>query len=106
MAAIPKDIEDRLRGHLTAIARLFKAPRITMIVRSPEEGNARGDLILGNDDPYLVACALKARVIDEAFLWAETPDKTRLQVKEKTDGGEGPHVYSGGNASAYQPRRR
>ncbi len=102
---IPASVQERLQAHLVAIARIFKAPRITIIVRSPEEGNAKGDLILGNDDPLYVSRALRARMIAESKILAGTPQEMKVVEKEKTDGGTGPHSECGGNPDDYQPRR-
>ena len=66
MAAIPTEIQERLQHHLTAIARLFKAPRITVIVRGPEVGNAKGDRVLSNDNLTHALAALRARMVAEA----------------------------------------
>ena len=107
LTAIPDDIQKRLQGHLTEIARLFNAPRITLIVRAPgEPSNVKGDLILGNDDPLDVAKALRARMIGEAEILAGTPQAMRVVEKERDDGEyPGARLQPGGNASDYQPRK-
>lgn len=105
MAAIPSDIQDRLKGHLIAIARIFKAPRITLILRSPDVGNVTGDLVLGNDNPLYVERALKARVVAEAEILAGTDQKMRVVEKEATPGGLA-NLEDGGPAENYQPRRK
>lgn len=81
MAGIPAEIEARLKPHLAAIARLFRAPRITLIVRGGDGGNAGGDLVLGNDNPTLALGALRARAVAEAEILAGTPEQTRVQFK-------------------------
>jgi hypothetical protein len=105
MAEIPPSIQERLKAHLAAIAAIFKAPRITLIVRGPEEGNAKGDLILGNDDPIYVSRALRARIVAESKILAGTPQEMKVTEKEKTDGGTNPHLECGGVPDGYQPRR-
>jgi hypothetical protein len=88
MADIPKEVQDALRPHLAAIARIFKAPRITLIVRAPEGANVKGDLVLGNDDPSLALAALRARMVAEAELFRDDPDlHMKLQIKEPTNAG-------------------
>ena len=88
MAKISKEVEDALKPHLAAIARIFKAPRITIIVRAPEGANVVGDLVFGNDDPTLALAALRARMIAEAELFRDDPDLyMKLQVKETTNAG-------------------
>ena len=106
MPDIPADAQAIIQGHLTAIARIFKTSRITLVVRAADDGNAKGDLVLTNDDPYLAECALKAEVIRRAQIFAGTPMKMEILEKEKTDGESGPHLFSGGPASGYQPRGR
>lgn len=105
MAEIPASVQERIKAHLVEIAKIFKAPRITLIVRGPEEGNASGDLILGNDEPMYVSRALRARIIAESKILEGTPQEMRVVEKERTDGGTEPHLQCGGPADAYQPRR-
>ena len=83
MAKISKEVEDALKPHLAAIARIFKAPRITVIVRAPEGANVVGDLVLSNDNPTLVIAALRARMVAEAEIDVDQPGTT-LQIKEPT----------------------
>ena len=106
MPAIPPEVEARLKPALTAIAKLFRAPRITIIVRAPEVGNVKGDLVLGNDDLGKVAEALKALVVGEAVLFANSPDAMRIVEKEKTHAGTDSHIWSDGDPRLYQPSRR
>jgi len=47
---IPPEFQEPLQRYLTAIAKLFRAPRITVIIRSADNGNTQGDLVLGNDE--------------------------------------------------------
>lgn len=90
MAEIPEEIKERLQHHLTAIARLFKAPKITLIVRGPEAGNAKGDLVLGNDSPTLALAALRARIIAEAEFLAGDAGPMLVQRKEP---GHAAHTF-------------
>ena len=103
---IPPEVQEDLQRHLTAIAKLFVAPRITLIVRGPEVGNVKGDLILGNDDPVHVAAALRARMVDEAKVLVGTPHEMTVVEKEPSDPRtRGPRLQSGGPADAHRPRR-
>ena len=47
---IPPEFQEQLERYLTAIAKLFRAPRITIVVRSSDSGNTQGDLVLSQDD--------------------------------------------------------
>ncbi len=105
MAAIPDHVQRVLQQHLIEIAQLFKAPRITIIVRGPDDGNAKGDLVLGNDLPLYVERALRARMIEESKILLGTPQEMRVQEKEPTEGGKSP-FQDGGDPAAYQPRRK
>lgn len=108
MPSIPKEIEARLQSHLTAIAKIFRVPRITLIVRgqTPEEGaNARGDLVITNDNPIFVEAALRARMVERAQILVGTPVQMDVFEKEPTPGGLAPHVQDGGDPRDYQPRR-
>lgn len=67
---IPTEIADRLKLLLDAIARLFKASRITIIVRTPEDGNATGDLVFSNDNPTHAIAALRTHMEQEAKRFA------------------------------------
>jgi hypothetical protein len=68
---IPTEIADRLKVLLKPIAELFAASRITIIVRSPEEGNTVGDLVMSNDNPTLVLKTLRAHMQAEAQRFAD-----------------------------------
>ena len=68
--AIPPEIADRLKALLKPIAELFAASRITIIIRSPEEGNTVGDLVLSSDNPTKVLEVLKAHMRAEAERFA------------------------------------
>ena len=68
--AIPPEIADRLKHLLKPIADLFNASKITIIVRSPEEGNTVGDLVLSNDNPSKVLQTLRAHMVAEAERFA------------------------------------
>ena len=67
---IPTEVAERLKLLLEAIARLFKASRITIIVRSPEDANATGDLVFSNDNPTQAIAALRAHMVAEAERFA------------------------------------
>ena len=84
MADIPKEILEPLKSHLTAIGRLFKSPRITLIVRGPEIGNATGDLVLTTDNPTLAIKALTARMVAEAEIYAGTAQQMKVIEKERS----------------------
>lgn len=107
MGDIPKNVEDQLKPYLTAIARLFKAPRITLIIRAPggDDGNAKGDLVLTNDNPLFAGQALKALEIGRAKILIGTPVQMEAIEKAPTLGGLMPHLQDGGNPDDYQPRR-
>lgn len=45
---VVRQLHDDLSSDLAQIARRFKAPRITLIVRNPQL--ADGDVVIGNDD--------------------------------------------------------
>lgn len=109
MADIPESIESQLKPYLTAIARLFKAPRITLIVRGPglgDEGNAKGDLVLTNDNPLFAGRALAALEIGRAQILVGTPVQMDAIEKEPTPGGLLPERQDGGDPRDYQPNRR
>lgn len=107
MTNIPDAGRKHLQAHLTEIARIFRTSRITLVVRAADDGNAKGDLVLTNDDPYLAELALKAEVIRRAQMFAGTPMQMEVLEKEKADGSdEGPYLQRGGPASGYQPRGR
>lgn len=82
MASIPPEFEEILQRHIWGIRRLFKSPRVTIIVRAADDGNAKGDLVLTEDDPIRVMEALRARMIDEAKIFAASPHPMRLITKE------------------------
>lgn len=63
MPDIPADIQERLKPLLKQIAVLFKAPLITIVVRSGD--NAAGDLVLSNDNPSLAIEALRRQMVAE-----------------------------------------
>lgn len=67
---IPEPIAERLKLLLAAIAKLFRASRITLIVRAPEEGNALGTLVMGNDSPTEAIQALREHMAAEAKRFA------------------------------------
>lgn len=102
---IPPEMEAYLQIHLAAIARAFKAPRITLIVRGPEDGNVKGDLVIGNDNPVFVGRVLNAQMISRAKILAGTPEETEIREMEPTEGGKGPNFQDGGDVKDYQPRR-
>lgn len=98
-------MEAYLQIHLAAIAKAFKAPRITLIVRGPEDGNVKGDLVLTNDNPVFVERVFRAQMIERGKLLVGAPEEMDVIEKERTEGGLGPHFEDGGPASGYQPRR-
>ncbi len=67
---IPEAIAERLKLLLTAIAKLFRASQITIIVRSPEGANSTGVLVMGNDSPAEAMQALRAHMVSEAERFA------------------------------------
>src|ERR1700726_4458568 len=67
---IPKEIAARINLPLKPIAELFAASRITIIVRSPEEGNTLGNLVLSNDNPTKIMEVLKEHMVAEAKRFA------------------------------------
>lgn len=84
MPTIPPEVESALKPHLAAIARLFLSPRITLIVRGVDGGNAGGDMILSNDNPTLALAALRARAVAEAEILAGTPEQMHAELKHGT----------------------
>jgi hypothetical protein len=102
---IHRNMEAYLQIHLAAIAKAFKAPRITIVVRGPEDGNVKGDLVLTNDNPVFVERVFRAQMIERGKLLVGTPEEMDVTVKERTEGGLGPHFEDGGMAADYQPRR-
>lgn len=68
--AIPLEIAERLKLLLKPIAEMFAASRITIIIRSPEEGNTVGDLVLSSDNPTQVLEVLKTHMRAEAERFA------------------------------------
>lgn len=85
MAGIPAEIESLLKAHLGAIAKLFKAPKITLIVRAPQFANASGDLILTSDNLTLVQMSLQSMMIREAHILAGTPEQMTVVEKPRTE---------------------
>ena len=90
MAKLPPELEEKLRPLLTAIARLFKAPLITIIVRSPDVSNVVGDLVLSNDNPTRVIVALRAQMVAEAKVFAGDAREMTVSVKERSGAPEPP----------------
>lgn len=68
---IPPEIADRLQLLLKATAALFKASKITIIVRAPEDGNTEGDLVLTNDNPSKAMMVLRGHMVAEARRFAD-----------------------------------
>lgn len=60
---IPPEVEAYASEHLTAIARLWKNPRVTLLVRSPdmEAEGKDADFIMTNDDLNAVAAMVDRR---------------------------------------------
>lgn len=82
---IPEAVAERLKLLLAAIAKLFKASRITLIVRSPEDANSVGDLVFSSDSPAKVMEVLRAHMLAEAQRFADEG------AKSGTPGAEWPH---------------
>jgi hypothetical protein len=58
LSALQKlQLHEKIEPHLKAISKLFKNPKITLLVRAPDAED--GDLILTADDPDCVIAALK-----------------------------------------------
>lgn len=105
MANIPPNMEAYLQIHLAAIAKAFKAPRITLVVRGPSDGNVRGDLVITNDNPLFVEAVFRAQMIARAKILVGTSEEIEVTEKEPTVGGLGPDFQDGGDVKDYQPRR-
>lgn len=73
---IPKEAADKLKIYLAPIAKLFKSPLITIIVRSREPGNTVGDLVLTNDNPTAVINTLRAHMVAEAQRFADEGERS------------------------------
>lgn len=101
MALIPSEIESALRPHLAAIAKIFRAPRITIVVRGPGDGNAGGDLVLSNDNPTLALHALRARAVAEGEILAGTPAAMNVWVKPPSDAR--PHFQNDDPGAILRP---
>lgn len=84
MAEIPEEIRKQLEVHLVGIAKLFRAPLITLVVRSGP--NAKGDLLLSNDNPQLVINAIRARMVERAEKFANDFEAPPPAAKDHTDG--------------------
>lgn len=76
---LPEAHRHYLQAHVAQIAKLFRAPVITLIVRSPDGGNVKGDLVITNDDPLLVRKALDELIQGKA---------RRLTLDGLGDGGQ------------------
>lgn len=73
---IPVEIADRLKLLLDAITKLFKASRITIIVRTPEDANSTGDLVFSNDQPHKAIEALRTHMVAQAQKFADEGAKS------------------------------
>lgn len=80
--AIPAETAERLKVLLKPIAEIFRASRITIIVRTPEGSNATGDLVLSNDNPTLVMETLRAHMVAEAARFAAEAERSRAPGAE------------------------
>ena len=69
--AIPPELLDKLMPLVRSIGALFVAPRITIIVRAPEDANVTGDFIWSNDQPQKVADVLKSHMMANAKQFAD-----------------------------------
>jgi len=76
MPAIPPEIEAQLKAHISGIARLFKAPKITLIVRSPEAANVNLTLVMQS---------LRAMMVREAQILVGTPEEMTMIEKPRTE---------------------
>lgn len=85
MAEIPPEIREKLEGYLTAIAKIFKSPVITLVVRPG--GNAGGVLVLGNQAYPEVIAAVKEVMVAEARRLADDDQPAETTATEKPDGG-------------------
>jgi hypothetical protein len=62
MSGLPAHISDEIAEHLDAIGRLFKAPKLTLLVRNPDvPGDA--DLVMTDDDLQEAIVALGRRLV-------------------------------------------
>ena len=73
---IPEEVAERLKLLLKPIAEMFRASKITIILRAPEEGNSVGDLILSNDNPTKAVEALRYHLVSEARRFADEGAKS------------------------------
>jgi hypothetical protein len=67
---IPPEKKARLMELIKQIGMEFISPRITLIVRSPEEGNTVGTLVLSSDNPTAALEALRQHAVEEAERFA------------------------------------
>ena len=69
--AIPPKLMGQLMPLVRSIGALFVAPKITIIVRAPDDANVTGDFIWSNDDPRKIADVLKAHMHANAKQFAD-----------------------------------
>lgn len=66
-----KNVERQLKLHLLAIERMFKSPKVTLIVRNDLPDGANGDILLTNDNvDSVIACIQRLR--NESTDWPQT----------------------------------
>ena len=82
---IPLEVADRLKELLKPIAQLFNAAKITIVIRSPDQGNVVGDLVLTNDNPTKVLETLRTHMVEEAKRFAAEG------ARSGTEGAQFPH---------------
>jgi len=58
---LPDYISDEIADHLDEIAKLFKKPKVTLVVRAPEMPDGEGDLVMTDDDLDQVVGAIMRR---------------------------------------------
>lgn len=92
--AIPPEIAERLKVLLKPIADLFAASRITIVVRSPEEGNTVGDLVLSSDNPTKVLEVFKAHMRAEAQRFAAEGQRSGTPGAEFPKHKDADTIYS------------
>lgn len=86
MGEIPKEAQEVLQGHLLGIAKLFKASKITLIVRAPEDGNSKGDMHFGNDNPTIALETFRRLLVEEAQRRNVAPAPPTTQEKDQASG--------------------
>lgn len=66
-----KNVERQLKLHLLAIERMFKNPKVTLIVRNELPDGANGDILLTNDNvDKVIECIQQLR--KDGLDWPQT----------------------------------